>query len=272
MEEQTNIVQEQKKKGNGGIIALLFIIIVLLTGVIVLLVVKPDLFKTNSNGNNNETTQPVEEEKVTFSNSELEEYVNYISPISIGPSALLYDTSSVKASQLSAGKKIEYIGSLVYSKQTSSSDYKYGIISESNVKTAVEKVYGPNTYEKTTFNLGCGDYTFNESERNYYSPSGCGGTTATVAANTIIDYKATKSKLEITTAYAILGGTNKIYKDYNQTIALDDYTYSNSTLTDAEVGLKEYIKNNKDKLSKIIYTFESSDGINYYFTGFENNK
>ena len=270
MEEQNNIIQEPKKKGNGGIIALLLIIIVLLIGVIVLLIIKPDLLKANSN--NSEPSQSTEEEKVVFSNSELEEYVNYIAPVSIGPSALLYDTSSVKASELSAGKKIEYIGSKVYDKHTSSADHKYSIISESDVKDAVEKVYGPNTYKKATFNLGCGDYTLNESEKNYYSQTGCGGTTATVAANTIIDYKATKSKLEITTAYAILDGTNKIYKDYNKTIALDDYTNSNSTMTDAKVGLQEYIKNNKDKLSKIIYTFESSDGINYYFTGFENNK
>ena len=34
----------------------------------------------------------------------------------------------------------------------------------------------------------------------------------------------------------------------------------------------EDVKNNKEKLNTIIYTFESSNGINYYFTGFKNNK
>ena len=36
--------------------------------------------------------------------------------------------------------------------------------------------------------------------------------------------------------------------------------------------LPNYIKNNKDKLNTIVYTFESKDGKNYYFTGFKNNK
>ena len=63
--------------------------------------------------------------------------------------------------------------------------------------------------------------------------------------------------------------TNKIYKDYNKSISLDEYTGSPSEI---ESSLKSYVKNNKEKLNTIIYTFESSNGINYYFTGFKNNK
>ena len=64
--------------------------------------------------------------------------------------------------------------------------------------------------------------------------------------------------------------TNKIYKDYNKTISLDDYTGGSTEETNAY--LKEYVKTNKDKLNTIVYTFESTDGSNYYFTGFKNNK
>ena len=74
--------------------------------------------------------------------------------------------------------------------------------------------------------------------------------------------------MEITTAYAFFDAmTNKIYKDYNKSVSLDEYTGDN-----IESYLKDYVKNNKDKLNTIIYTFESSDGRNYYFTEFKNNK
>lgn len=275
MEEQNEF--RTKKKGNGTTIVIVLLVVAILGLACYICYDKGILFSnketttsgTDKKENNNSQIKP-EDESVTFSDSELEKYVNYISPASIGPAALLYDTTAVNSNSLSTADKIKYIGTLVYSKHTSTSDYQYDVISENDVKNAVEEVYGPNTYEKTTFNLGCGDYTLNENEKNYYSRTGCGGSTATSVSNVVIDYKATKSKLEITTAYAFFDGmTNKIYKDYNKSISLDEYTGSPSEI---ESSLKSYVKNNKEKLNTIIYTFESSNGINYYFTGFKNNK
>lgn len=275
MEEQNEF--RTKKKGNGTTIVIVLLVVAILGLACYICYDKGILFSnketttsgTDKKENNNSQIKP-EDESVTFSDSELEKYVNYISPASIGPAALLYDTTAINSNSLSTADKINYIGTLVYSKHTSTSDYQYDVISESDVKNAVEEVYGPNTYEKTTFNLGCGDYTLNENEKNYYSRTGCGGSTATSVSNVVIDYKATKSKLEITTAYAFFDGmTNKIYKDYNKSISLDEYTGSPSEI---ESSLKSYVKNNKEKLNTIVYTFESSNGINYYFTGFKNNK
>lgn len=275
MEEQNEF--RTKKKGNGTTIVIVLLVVAILGLTCYICYDKGILFSnketttsgTDKKENNNNQIKP-EDESVTFSDSELEKYVNYISPASIGPAALLYDTTAINSNSLSTADKIKYIGTLVYSKHTSTSDYQYDVISENDVKNAVEEVYGPNTYEKTTFNLGCGDYTLNESEKNYYSQTGCGGSTATSVSNVVIDYKATKSKLEITTAYAFFDGmTNKIYKDYNKSIPLDEYT---SSPTEIETYLKNYVKNNKEKLNTIVYTFESSNGINYYFTGFKNNK
>ena len=275
MEEQNEF--RTKKKGNGTTIVIVLLVVAILGLACYICYDKGILFSnketttsgTDKKENNNNQIKP-EDESVTFSDSELEKYVNYISPASIGPAALLYDTTAINSNSLSTADKINYIGTLVYSKHTSTSDYQYDVISESDVKNAVEEVYGPNTYEKTTFNLGCGDYTLNENEKNYYSRTGCGGSTATSVSNVVIDYKATKSKLEITTAYAFFDGmTNKIYKDYNKSISLDEYTGNPSEI---ESSLKSYVKNNKEKLNTIIYTFESSNGINYYFTGFKNNK
>ena len=66
------------------------------------------------------------------------------------------------------------------------------------------------------------------------------------------------------------GETNKFYKDYNKSVPLDEYT--GSSTGEPTTFLKDYVNNNKDKLNTIVYTFESSDGSNYYFTGFKNNK
>ena len=54
--------------------------------------------------------------------------------------------------------------------------------------------------------------------------------------------------------------TNKIYKDFKLENALEDYSGE-----DTENYLSNYIKTNKEKLNKFIYTFESEDDKNYYF-------
>ena len=165
---------EEKKKSNGGLIALVVVLLLACAGMGAFIFINKDKLTSKENSSSNEQLknknqkEEKTEEMVTFSDSELEKYVNYILPVSIGPSALLYDTDSVSSKSLSAADKIKYIGSKVYSKHTSTSDYQYNIISENDVKNAVEEVYGPNTYERATFNLGCGDYTLNESEKNYY--------------------------------------------------------------------------------------------------------
>ena len=265
---------EEKKKSNVGLIVLVVILLLACIGMGAFIFINKDkLISKESNSSTEQTKNKdqKEEESVTFSDSELEKYVNYISPVTNGPPAAIYNTDSINAEDLSPAKKIEYIGSKVYSKNTTTSNFQYDTVSEEDVKSAVEEVYGPNTYEKTTFNLGCGDYIFNESEKKYYAKTGCGGTSPIFASNVVIDHKATKSKLEITTAYAFFDWTtNKIYKDYNRSVTLDNHTGTNAEET--KTYMDSYVKNNKDKLSTIVYTFESTDGTNYYFTGFKNNK
>ena len=275
MENQNELVTD--KKGKGLIVLIVLLIVIILALICYICYDKGILFKNKETSSSNtsekeknNTKNQNEDESVTFSDSELEKYVNYILPVSIGPSELIYDVDTISAANLSAADKIKYVGSYIYSKHTSTSDYQYDIISENDVKNILEEVYGPNSYEKATFNLGCGDFTFNDNEKNYYSKTGCGGTTATFVSNVITDYKATKSKLKITTTYAFYDAmTNMIYKDYNKSISLDDYAVGSSE--DANTYLKDYVKNNKDKLNTIVYTFVSNDGVNYYFKEFVNN-
>ena len=276
-EEQEMVQWNDIKDNNNGkattaIIILLLVIVIALGGFVFMK--KDVLFNTKADNKEVEknTTKEVEkEEKVTFSESELEKYVNHINPVSIGPSAKIFNVSSISVDSMSARDKIEYIGSELYAKNTSTSDFAYNILTEDDVKNLVEEVYGPNSYERTTFNLGCGDYIFRENEGKYYSKTGCGGTTATFDSNMVIDYTATKSKLEITTAYAFFDGmTRKIYKDFDKKEAIADYEGGETNET--YKYLSQYVKDNKDNLNHIVYTFESEDGEHYYFKGFKNNK
>ena len=214
---------------------------------------------------NEETKRPTPDDRnVSFKDTELQEYVDYINPMSIGPSADLYNVDKVKARELTTAEKLKYIGNNQKKKKKHSADAQYSILKETDVKEVMEKIYGPNTYEQTSFSLGCGEYEL-RNDGSYYAQTGCGGATTTSVYNVIVDYKATTTRLEITTAYVFTDGmTNKIYKDYDKTIELDNYTENQN--------MKEYIKNNRSKLNRIVYTFESKDGKNYYFRDLRNKK
>lgn len=226
--------------------------------------------KENTNkGETNSSETPIEEEKVTFTDSELEKYVNYIMPVSgAGPSAKVFNVNKVVASELSTRDRIEYTGHEIYKNRTTSSDNAYDIISEDIVKNRVEEVFGEGTYERTIFNLECGDYIFHEDDNKFYTRTGCGGITDTLVENLPIDYKATKNKLEITTAYAFADSNNKVYKDYNKQNAVADVTVE---MNQVREFLTDYVKNHKDELNHIVYVFESKDGIHYYFKELTNN-
>jgi len=211
------------------------------------------------------------EGSVEFSNSELKKYVDYIKPANYDSLALLYDTESVSAKKLSSDDKIRYIGAYLSDMRIFSDDYKHVMLLEEDVKNSLENVYGLGTYERVQFNLGCSDYIFNESDGKYYSRVGCGDAITQIVSNEVVSYIGTKNKLEITTAYVFFDvGKNKIYKDFKEKDALDNYKYSNEK--DIETYLKKYIKKNKKKLNNIVYTFESDDGKNYYFKKFVNNR
>lgn len=272
MENQNETVVQKKGSSSAIIIVLLIIMVLGLAGYICY--DKGILFNNKESSTSDTNEEKDKEESITFTDAELEKYVNYISPVSFSmPSPLIYNTDHVIAKNLSTADKIKYIGATLAEKATPTSDYMYRVLSENDVKNTVEEVYGPNSYEKTTFNLGCGDYTLNEAEGKYYSNAqGCGGTSAAFVINTVIDYKATESMLEITTAYVFLDrAENKIYKNYDGSTTLDNYISDGST-DEIETYLKGYIKTNKDKLNTIVYTFESTDGRNYYFKEFTNNK
>lgn len=220
----------------------------------------------------NELEQKIDgDESVDISKKEIEKYFNYISPTSVGgPSELLYNKKEVIADKLSLGEKIKYVSALLESKTTSSSDYSTENIKESDVKKILNEVYGPNTYQRTEFSLGCGTFKLNKKTGVYSAGTGCGGTSSIFDANEIINYKITSSKIEIVSAYAFFDGQKgKIYKDYNRKQAVDNYKGDETNAT--YKYLSNYVKKNKNKLNHLTYTFESSDGVHYYFKALKNS-
>lgn len=209
------------------------------------------------------------EEKITFTNQEIQKYIDYLVPFHIDTYNLLYNKDKIIANNLTAKEKIELSGSRVYDLTIQAPNNEFDYIREKDLKELIEEIYGPNTYAKTSFKLYCKDYIL-EDNKNYYSRIGCGGDNDLFSANTIISYKATKTKLEINTTYAFFNRNNKkIYKDFNGT-AIDDLEFNVNQNNEGK--MHEYIKNNQNKLNKITYTFISDDGKNYYFEKLINNK
>ena len=267
-EEPTKKVE---KKGHPLLVTLLIIVLLIVFFGFGYAMGGTNTVKDVTEQNNTKENEAKEsgDETVSFSESELEKYVNYISPVSIGPSAKLYKADKVVASELSSKEKIEYVGHSIFERQKTTADASEALVSEEDVKKVIEEIYGPSTYERTTFNLGCGDYKFNSNDNYYHTQTGCGGATDKIEKNVVIDYKATKNKLEITTAYAFTDSSRHIYKDYDYKTKLED-SISASDNNEVVSNLTKYIKDNKDKLNNIVYTFESSDGKNYYFKELKN--
>lgn len=265
--EEKNMEQWNDVKGKKFPWIIIVVLVLIIIGLGAFIFLNKDKLLGESEAKKPEQSE--QEEAVTFTEEELQEYVDSISPVSIGPSGKLFNIDKLEVREMSAREKIEYIGHLVYDKQTSTSDYEYSVIAEEDVKNAVEKVYGPESYERVTFNLGCGDYNFREEEGKFYSKTGCGGTTDKLSKIVVTEYKATKTKLEITAAYAFTDSNFKIYKDFDNEVVLDEYKVDYDKVADY---LANYIKDNDDKVNHMIYTFESTDGNHYYFTGLTNNK
>ena len=278
--EVKDIKKEENKKSHVLLITILIILLLVAffgfgyalggTGIVNKIKKQQDTKETKKEKEETEEKETTKEESVSFTESQLDKYVNYISPISSsGPSSLIYNVDKVEASKLSTKEKMNYVGHAIYEKTTKSSDFRYSIVAEEDVKKVVDEIYGNGTYERTSFNLGCTDYVFHNDDNKYYSETGCGGTSDTIVKNIVIDYKATKNKLEITTAYAFIDSESKIYKNYNKQVVLSE---NNVDFNKHEEFLENYIKENKDKLNHIVYVFESEDGTNYYFKEFTNNK
>ena len=254
------------------IICLLLLIIIFLGGYIVY---DKAFEKNNTTNTSNDTTNETADSstyEVLLSDPEIEKYISYIMP---KPFSFISDKEYLNADSLSAKDKIEYARLSEYAELLFYTDQKYtpiNTLSEEDVKNFVEKIYGPNTYSKTTFTLGCGEYVLNEVDHKYYysKVTGCGGTTAGWEEyNTIIGYKKSDNKLEITTAYVRLRYDHKLFKKSGDS---EPITTIPDNITDTDNYLKAYIQNNQDKLYHLIYTFESNDGINYYFKELKNTR
>lgn len=160
---------------------------------------------------------------------------------------------------------------------SSGGDYTYSI-KEEDVRAAYEQIFGPNTFQRpASINLGCGDYTYNSQTKKYVNnKSGCGGASAFSAEQDIIRATKYKDRIEITSAVCFVSGAdNALFKDYEKREKIRDLTESDLTNTvdnPASTRIKQYIQQDKDKLTQYTYTYKlGSDGF-YYYIGVEKTK
>lgn len=274
-------MDNKKSKVMMTLVIILSMIVVVLGTYIV--VDKLAIVRGTESKDNNEEKKDKDEKKeeVTFTDARLQEFIDYIMPCGFEASEDIYGVDGFDATTSTSRDRMNYLCSYIvdksYDKQAYTSNDKNGVrydlrvVSEEIVRNRVELVYGPGVYERISFPSGCGAFKYDESDGNFYSGTGCGGTSNLMVNRIIVGYKANKSKLEITTAYAIADFyTGKIYSDYEMTNEI--YDIGSNDYTIVENKLKEYVKENESKLNHIVYTYESSDGVNFYFTNFKNIK
>lgn len=166
-----------------------------------------------------------------------------------------YSNSSLTIKEIP--KQMKY--NIAY-KNTNTSDNK---IAEEKLKTAYERIFGPNTYEMTeTFTGGCNTYTYDINTKSYNKTTTETCKTPSIyILSKIIDAKMTKDTMEITVTIAYLDKIKKIvYKDCNKDLSVCNNILEEkfSEFDEANLDQKKY---NLSKY-KFIYKMLNDE---YYF-------
>ncbi len=162
----------------------------------------------------------------------------------------------------------DYKGKLIYDYVPTTKE-----ISEDNMKSAYEKVFGPNTYKvMNTINFDIlGSINYDSNNKKYILTFEPGETWPCVTHlyNKEVIIKAIKNKntIKITTAYAFNGNFSMdVYKDPNEKEPLGE------TVSLNDESAIPYIKEHQDKLRQLTYTFKKATDENYYYLEVERTK
>ncbi len=284
-----------EKKKNKGVIVLIVLLILCIIGLVFYILVDKDIIKLNSTNVENEqvenNTSDDTEEKNTGveldpENSNIKYLFNNAHRLSIGPEAQIYRDGGYKVSDMSGEDKILLLYGQWknYVKESSIEiDNNYNsmyYVNEADLKSIYERTFGPDTYSHVnsiTDSYRCYTYTYDDENKRFFyvGTNGCGGTTVFSVHEKIISATKYNDRIEIVSAaFYINGMDNKMYKDYNQTTSLGEYTYYNNNYTDEERNNLEdqYIDDNKDNLEQYTYTYTLNDDGFYYLTSVERTK
>ena len=284
-------VKQPNKKGNGlGIIIIILVLIILgLGGFIVydkfIKNDKPNNTEEKENKKSKETPQKetaTKPEELDVESSKVQElYYNANNHGIVGIDETKYNTTELKVSAMDDNYKIQVAYNIFKKdiKEKNEGTYTIETVSEDSIKTAVEKIFGKDTYKQVeSFRLhNCATYKYNSTNKIYEAiTGGCGGTTSFFEVSTAI--KATKydDRIEIVSGAVFIDiETKALYKDYGQTSKIKDLTEDEMTNTlgnTYETKFIPYIKENPEKVGQYTYTFKLADDGSYYYTGVKNTK
>lgn len=208
--------------------------------------------KENDNNSNNET--------VEIDKDKLFDYVKGKNLPEVAEEITLVNT-------LTNNQKFEYLFDYISKKALTNGDYLE--ISEENIKTEYETLFGKNSYVSLSeFTVYCHNYKYYENERIYKAliKGGCGGN-AYIGSyeEKIIDLKEYDDRIEIISARGyIFRPTKSVY------YSMEDYLNGSSPIAQPNNDYSDdYIDNliidNKDRLSQFIYTFKLNENNSYYY-------
>lgn len=275
MNEENEINQgKEKKKINFGIIlififeAVILIAILLTTGTIRLNNFNPITDNDKNEAKHEEKSKAVD---LDIQNGKVVSLFNNVHyNYGLGPDQYVFNNSKFSVDDMDENYKFGLASNLLKKEQYYQEVRK---IAEEDIKEAYENIFGPKTYKSVEkFNLGCGDYVYDATTKNYVnSASGCGGATSFIEAEAIIGAKKYDDRIEIVSAVAYLEN-NVIYRDYNKTNKIKDITandFANTVENPIKEQYEKYVRENSKYLEQYTYTFKLNEDGFYYYTGVE---
>ena len=269
---------EEKKKDNKGLIIIIVILVIVLLGLGFYILVDKDIIKLKSITEVEDKEEPKEKiEELDVNNENIKDMFNTVHDSFVfgNIDSEIYGNKKLSTSEMENNYKFKLAGRIFYDKMnqiSSSNEMMIYEIAEEDVKSAYERIFGPNSYNQVSkFSLGCGDYNY-DSNKKVYSllQPGCGGTTSFGAFENIIKVLKYEDRIEIIGAVVFADQeTSVLYKDYSRTTKLSEF---NCATTNYETYFETYINDNKDNLQQYTYTFKLGDDGFYYYTGFERTK
>lgn len=269
-------MEEVKKKKKGGLVFCIFLVLIIISlvgyicvdkGYIKLEKVESNKTDKSSNKENTDSKESYEEIDIRDA-SILKLYDNAHYNWTIGSDQFVFNNKALSVSDMDINYKMGLAGNVFFGNMNVNYGTNTKTISYDDVRRGYEEVFGPNTFDLIEkFNLGCGDYIYNSSSKEYVNTTdGCGGATVDTEIEELISAKKYNDRIEIISAVMYLAGEeNAIYRDYNHTNKIKDF----GEVAQSTKQLAIYVSENSDYLEQYTYTFKLNDDGFYYYAGVE---
>lgn len=282
-------LKSEKKKSTGLtlIIVLLILVIVGMAGYIAydkgyISLGKKETEEKNSNKKTTQKETKTKSEELDVESTEVQDlYYNANNHALLGVDETLYNASELNVSEMTDDYKMQLAYNVFKKniKESTQGTYIIESVSEENVKSAYEKIFGTDTYKEVeSFKVNsCETFRYNKTNKLYEAVTGgCGGTTAFGKVDVVLKATKYEDRIEITSGVVFIDAeTSAMYKDYSKKNKIKDLTEDEMTNTLGntwESKFGTFIKENDTKVGQFTYTFKLADDGSYYYTGVKNTK